>query len=138
MKFFTVEEANALLPRVTAMLRKLQEELGAHKFAEEQVQDLRAMWGSEARLLDPACPDHADYRRYVGEAEVHENHAKSLLAELGEMGVEVKDPWMGLVDFYARRGDDTVYLCWKLGESTIAHWHPLTTGFSGRRSVKEL
>jgi len=138
MKLYTVEEANALLPRVDRLLTRLQGELSALRFAREQVEDLRRMWG-EARLEDPACPDHADYRRHAGEAEAAENRAKDTLAELGELGVEVKDPWSGLVDFYAKRGGgDVVYLCWKQGERAITHWHPLTGGFAARRPVKEL
>ncbi|HWG91618.1 MAG TPA: DUF2203 domain-containing protein [Candidatus Thermoplasmatota archaeon] len=138
MKRFTVEEANALLPRVGARLARLREELTGLRFAEEQVQDLRQMWG--LRIEDPSCSDHQDYRRYVGEAALYGNRAKDTLAELGELGVEVKDPWTGLVDFHGERsrGGEVVYLCWKEGEPRITHWHPLQGGFAARRPIEEL
>jgi len=51
------------------------------------------------------------------------------------MGVEVKDPSTGLIDFRSLRGDEEVYLCWRLGEGRIAWWHDLDSGFQGRRPL---
>ena len=56
-------------------------------------------------------------------------------AELDSLGVELKDPVTGLVDFYWKRGDETVYLCWKHGEEGIDHWHDLQSGFGGRQPL---
>ena len=56
---------------------------------------------------------------------------------LASAGVQVKDPRTGLVDFPARRAGRSVLLCWKLGESTVEHWHELETGFAGRRPIDE-
>ena len=55
--------------------------------------------------------------------------------ELEAMGIELKDPVTGLIDYYWQRGDETVYLCWKHGEAEIAHWHDLEAGFAGRRRL---
>lgn len=40
-----------------------------------------------------------------------------------------------LVDFLARRGREQVYLCWRLGEPEIRHWHGLHEGFAGRKPL---
>ena len=56
--------------------------------------------------------------------------------ELAALGVEMKDPNKGLVDFPALLDDRVVYLCWKLGEETVEHWHELTAGFDNRESVE--
>lgn len=55
--------------------------------------------------------------------------------ELVELGVELKDPRTGLIDFRAMRDGVEVYLCWKLGEPEVGHWHPLDTGFAGRQPI---
>ena len=55
--------------------------------------------------------------------------------ELDALGVELKDPVTGLIDFYWKRGDETVYLCWKHGEGDIAHWHDLQSGYGGRQPI---
>ena len=51
------------------------------------------------------------------------------------VGVELKDPFSGLVDFPAWRHGHEVYLCWRLGEPDVAHWHELDAGFAGRRPL---
>jgi hypothetical protein len=56
--------------------------------------------------------------------------------EVEATGAVVKDYRQGLVDFYGRRGPDTVWLCWKYGEPAVAHWHPLDTGFSARMPLE--
>ena len=43
--------------------------------------------------------------------------------ELAALGVEFKDAVLGLVDFPAERDGRTVYLCWRLGEPEVEHWH---------------
>ena len=56
--------------------------------------------------------------------------------ELLALGVELKDYYIGLVDFPAWLNGHEVYLCWKLGETQVAYWHELDAGFAGRQSLK--
>jgi hypothetical protein len=51
-------------------------------------------------------------------------------------GCVIKDLDQGLVDFLWRRRGTTVFLCWKLGESSIGHWHGLREGFAGRQPLQ--
>ena len=60
-----------------------------------------------------------------------------LVGELEQLGVELKDPLTGLLDFRARRRGVEVYLCWRIGEPAVAHWHTLDGGFAGRRPMSE-
>ncbi len=62
----------------------------------------------------------------------------TLLEELSAVGVELKDPVRGLVDFPSHFNGRDILLCWQIGEPTINFWHDLSAGFSGRRSVREL
>jgi hypothetical protein len=55
--------------------------------------------------------------------------------ELSEIGCEMKDLEVGLVDFPAEMEGRKVYLCWKLGEDRVDHWHELTEGFRGRKPL---
>lgn len=55
--------------------------------------------------------------------------------ELEEIGCELKDYALGLVDFPARIDGRDMLLCWKLGESRVEHWHGLDAGFGGRQPV---
>jgi len=59
-----------------------------------------------------------------------------IVARLHREGILVKGLDEGLVDFpHLRPTGEEVYLCWKVGEPRIAYWHPLDTGFAGRRPL---
>ena len=58
-----------------------------------------------------------------------------LLHQVLDMGIEVKDLTIGLVDFPALHEDRVVYLCWKYGEERVQFWHELETGFASREWI---
>lgn len=60
----------------------------------------------------------------------------AILSKIEQTGAEVKDLDTGLIDFPAKKFDETVYLCWKLGESEILYWHGVSEGFRGRKLLK--
>ena len=68
---------------------------------------------------------------------VQAERVAGLVDELQALGVELKALEQGMVDFYALREDRLVYLCWRLGEEHITHWHEVDAGFTGRRPVDE-
>ena len=65
------------------------------------------------------------------------DHLSELREELEEIGCELKDFELGLVDFPSMREDREVHLCWKLGESQIGFWHEAAAGFKGRQPIDE-
>lgn len=127
MREFTPAEANALLPRVRPLLADLRAAFHEFAFAREQWQDAEA------------SGDAAEAARWQTEAEARSEPVQRLFDELAAMGVEVKDPRLGLIDFHGRRADGTlVYLCYRDDEDAVRFWHELTTGFAGRRPMQEL
>jgi hypothetical protein len=48
----------------------------------------------------------------------------------------VKDLETGLVDFYAERDGESVFLCWQFGEPSVAYWHPIEGGFAARQPIE--
>lgn len=128
-KFFTVEEANALLPEIEPLMRRLQQ------VNQEllEVQGRMAAWQWKARANGHlAVADlEADARR----ARELGEEVQALVGRVEALGCEVKDLQLGLVDFPALRNGRPVYLCWRLGESRVAYWHELDTGFAGRRPI---
>lgn len=59
------------------------------------------------------------------------------LEQIRQLGGEVKDLDLGLVDFPGRRGGEDILLCWRLGEKRIEYWHPVDGGFANRRPLDE-
>ena len=87
-------------------------------------------------LLEDIQRRAASYARRPSEPVARE--LRSLGAEVQALGVELKDPTAGLVDFRMVRRGHEVYLCWKLGEGDrIAWWHEIDAGFRGRRIIED-
>jgi hypothetical protein len=136
-KLFSLEEAQALLPRVKPIVAELQLAYAKMRAAALQVGAMVEHVG-EAKVDTPENPDRAKYWALVHEAREGEERVQHLVDELAFLGAEIKDFEQGLLDFRTRRDGQTVYLCWKAGEDRIAFWHPLEVGFAGRKPVAEL
>ena len=65
-------------------------------------------------------------------------HLQTFVAELAEIGCELKDYKSGLIDYIGQHQGRDVNLCWRLGEDKIHFWHELTAGFAGRKPIASL
>ncbi|MEE8112255.1 MAG: DUF2203 domain-containing protein [Acidobacteriota bacterium] len=85
--------------------------------------------------------DALDSVKTTGSAPVHPVYFRFLenlhssLQDVTTLGCEVKDLETGLIDFPSLREGRIVYLCWRLGEDRIGHWHEVEAGFAGRKPV---
>jgi hypothetical protein len=127
MKTFTIAEANRTLPLVTKIVQDI-----VRKFVpwRERVEEYEVIKAGESL-------DHRDPRSEVLEREVEAlaREIDGYIRELAELGVECKDPAMGLVDFPGEIGGRRVYLCWRLGEPAVEYWHDLNAGYAGRQPL---
>jgi hypothetical protein len=131
MKTFTLDEAQALLPIVEALLNRAIEAKEALAALEEEQQSLvRRVFSSGGLLVDVA----AVKKRKVTMAALVQR-AKDSLQEIDAIGVQVKDLDTGLLDFPCILEGETVLLCWKRGEPRIGFWHRIEDGFRGRQPV---
>ncbi len=129
-KLFTVEQANTALPLVraiTADLVRLSREVMERR---ERLALLSA--GRNAAVKDPYSEELAQIEE---ELEKDGEQLQAYVEELRELGVEPKSGPEGLIDFPSMMDDRLVFLCWKLGESEVLHWHELDGGFRGRQSL---
>jgi hypothetical protein len=131
---FTIEAANALIPRLQGLM---EAQMGRRGEIEKLLERLSQRLGKtpEAIQDDPADPDDVRElkRDIIGRVERY--HAA--WSELEEMGAVLKDPRTGLVDFYGRVDGKLVWLCWKYGEKQVTHYHGLDEGFSGRKPIEQ-
>jgi hypothetical protein len=118
-RHFSRAEADALLPTLAPLLTELRR-------ARDSLTDAEAH-----EVLSEASQGNGGGAegRQVGEAFLH---VRGLLAAIQEAGVVVRDIDSGLVDFPAVIDGREVYLCWRLGEESVDHWHDLDAGFGGR------
>ena len=129
-QLFTLEEANALLPRLRDILFQIQESKAKHDRLEEQAEEYAQHVTSNGHVVEKKLNET---RQELAKAAAEIN---SLIERVNELGCEVKDIDEGLVDFRTEREGRDVYLCWKLGEADIRWWHELETGFAGRRPLE--
>jgi hypothetical protein len=129
---FSVEEANRLLPRLRPMVEKLTAAKRDHDRASDEVLVLSmAATGAMPDSPDAVALQGARQRR--GALGTQLQHR---LAAVQRLGVVVKDLNQGLVDFHALMGDRLVFLCWRMDEPEVSHWHPLDGGFADRQPLK--
>lgn len=129
-KYFTVEEATALLPEITPILEEVVE---LRKRLEQAEKGLVALhW--KARTNGHVSPEGSFSAGQSARAELVAQ-ISGHMARLHELGIELKDPTIGLIDFPTMRDDRVVYLCWKLGEPSIEYWHDVEAGYAGRQPL---
>jgi hypothetical protein len=119
-RYYTVVEANqaiaAIEPLVRAVTRRAQ-----------GLALMRAGGGKSGRPASDTAVG-ADYFR-----ELLALHGD--LRELGSHGCQLKDLRGGIVDFPALYDGREVFLCWRLGEAAVSHWHEQDAGFRGRQPI---
>ena len=57
------------------------------------------------------------------------------VASLNSLGIQLKGPLEGLIDFPSYRDGEPIELCWKLGEDKVEHWHRVGEGYAGRKRL---
>lgn len=128
-RYFTREEAEALLPQISVTLRDIQREYVAMKEHREELATL------EVRAMGNGHHLQKDIARLQQQMATHAQVLRRLLTELERFECELKDPETGLIDFLSLRDGREVYLCWRLGEEHINYWHDLQAGFAGRQPL---
>lgn len=119
-RFFTLAEANALLPSIKPLMASL---LDHRAHAVRLSREL-------APLLEEPHLDLGgdDFNELLTDFAVIEQ----VLEELKSYGCVVKSIDAGLIDFLAEVDGRPVYLCWRFGEERIEFYHELHAGYQGR------
>lgn len=125
VKYFTVASANRTLVLVERIVRDI-----VHAYAE-----LMRMRTTRDDLSVDGAADSHELAELEAVMVAKADALNALEQELRDIGCQLKDWSVGLVDFPAALENRTVLLCWKLGEDRVSHWHELHTGFSGRRPI---
>jgi hypothetical protein len=132
-RVFTLEEANALLPRVNALVAQ---QVDRRQVIEEKLLVLAEKTGVPPEGVVEKPDDPADVREIKRDIISRLHDYQSSWNELENMGIVLKDARTGLLDFYSRIDGKLVFLCWKYGEEAITHYHDVDQGFAGRKPIE--
>jgi hypothetical protein len=122
-KLFTVEEANALLPKI----QKLLDDLTLHRDALRE----------KAPHIEPILRASGENGggRVGSEYGVEAYNLYLAIGRIRELGVLLKDLDMGLLDFPHEREGRIVFLCWHPPEERVEYWHEIEAGYAGRQPL---
>ncbi|GIW39556.1 MAG: hypothetical protein KatS3mg076_0133 [Candidatus Binatia bacterium] len=126
-RLFTVEEVNALVPRLEVLVEKLQR----HGLAVQRaVRSWLEEHGSEdwTEAIARLVRERPDVRHAVDQMD-------AALGEIESLGGEFKGLDLGLVDFPAEIDGEIVFLCWQYGEKEVGFYHAVDAGFAGRKPL---
>ena len=134
-RFFTLEEATALLPSVKPLVARQLERRAELEVLLSQLA-LKTGTPPESVVENPDDPDDViamkrDIARRIEEYQRGWN-------ELEDLGAVLKDARTGLIDFYSKIDGRTVFLCWRHGEDAIEYYHDLESGFGGRKPLSAI
>jgi hypothetical protein len=121
-KFYSVDEANALVPKLKPLLERIR-----------ATQEALAKDKTVAAVRERASHNGGGLpARHLSELT---RTLERDMSQLQELGIVLRDPTIGLIDFFHQREGETVFLCWKLGEKKVEWWHPVETGIAGREHL---
>jgi len=130
---FDLRQAEELLPEIDGRLRSALE---CKKQADEICRE-------QARLIERVVR-MGGIRINIPDTLALKTKKEKLVARLRkeveaiqELGCLIKDLDIGLIDFPTRINGREAYLCWRLGETNIRHWHYTDEGFANRKPLDE-
>jgi hypothetical protein len=126
MPYFTLEQANATLPYVRSIVTDV---VGAY----DEWRDCVARYEVMAAKSRSDVGETDEQIALRTEVDRIARRIGDYLSELESVGCTFKGFDDGIVDFLSQRDGRDIYLCWKLGEPEITHWHELDAGFAGRQ-----
>lgn len=127
---FTPAEANSALDEVRPVAERLVAlRARMHELDRAQRELVTAIGGNGGVHAGQDLNDAQSELVSLAEA------AAACIERLAEIGVAVKDPDSGLLDFPGERDGVRVELCWHVGEAAVTHWHGLDEGFAGRKPI---
>src|SRR3989338_8377167 len=132
-KILTAAQANALIPQVSLLVRQLQgiqdSVLKTSGELNDLVGKLRQGNGNPIESIKSELKELTKHQLQLAEA------FQSALRVLEDMGAELKDLRMGVVDFRGSLNGEVIFLCWRLGEGGVQFWHNIEGGFNDRKPL---
>ena len=128
-RYFTVDGANKALPLVNRIVADILQD---YEVWRDHMRRYELLSG-EAPEGSGESPEQLALRQQVDDVA---HSINGYMEEMAQIGCVFKGFDQGLVDFYSKRDDRDVFLCWRFGEPAVEHWHELEGGFTGRQPVE--
>ncbi|MEK6932895.1 MAG: DUF2203 domain-containing protein [Nanoarchaeota archaeon] len=126
-RYFTLDEAQNLIPEISFKLQRLIKIAKAINL----VNTIEISYDDELQLI---------FNEVNSRKNTHKLYYEfyEMLEEILNYGAIVKDLNFGLVDFYALHNGKEIFLCWQLGENKIKYWHEADSNYDQRKPIELL
>lgn len=131
-RVFTIAEVNALIPDLSDLVA---DQLREQSDIEQGLAELTCLSGMAPESLAPGVDDRSSVIKLKHDLRQRIARYEAGWARVQTMGGVIKDPQIGLVDFYGRIGEKLVWFCWRFGEDKLMHYHELESGYLNRRAL---
>jgi hypothetical protein len=132
-QIFTLEEANALVPRLNVLI---ETQVSRRTAIEERLEKLASRLGGVPGAVQLEPSDSPEVRCLKEDIIARVEAYQAGWRDIESLGAVLKDARLGLLDFYGHVDGKAVWLCWKYGETAVAHYHGLDEGFAGRKAIE--
>jgi hypothetical protein len=131
-RLFSVAEVNALIPSLSLLVA---EQLREQSEIEHGLARLTQLTGRPPRTLARHADDSTEVEKLKNDLRERVRRYEAGWERVQTLGGIVKDPQIGLVDFYGRIDGRSVWLCWRYGEESVGYYHDLDSGYAGRKAL---
>ncbi len=131
MKYFTLYEANNILPQIKILVDEIKEK-------REKLYEVIDKYETYTEMGEINEREKLEVMYLKTEIKMLNEDINELIDIIESFGVMVKgvDPF--LIDFPSEHNGVPIYFCWKEGEEKIEYWHGIHEGFSGRKHISDL
>ncbi|TWT64546.1 hypothetical protein Pan54_53110 [Rubinisphaera italica] len=131
-RHFTLEEANRSLPLVKMIVRDIVALYTEVCSRRERLEDLK---NSRSKFLGSEGMFSDELEEMETSIDTDIVRLREYIDELTALGIELKDPEIGLIDFLSLKDGKEICLCWKQGEEIVGFWHGTDEGLEDRKTV---
>ncbi|MFT5195092.1 MAG: hypothetical protein ACI9EW_002932 [Cellvibrionaceae bacterium] len=122
-RLYTPEEASILIPEMISLISKLQ----------KHQDKVRQLMGKAEYPIPPVMYNLGS--RVGSDMAAEFISIENVIEKIKSYGGQIKDIDDGLIDFPGLIDGREVWLCWKMGEDAITHFHDFGKGFNDRKKI---
>ena len=132
-RYYAIDEANAALPELDRILTALRDQRAELIALRDEALTATPDDG------EPATDAAAENLRLIRlKMQGLIDQMQAGVARLVDLDITLREISTGLIDFPALMSGRQIWLCWRLGETEVGHWHRIDEGFASRRPLTEL
>ena len=121
-KFFTVDEANALIGFLETTLERIRRNRQRYLWLQEEISILKLVVECGA---DESNEDAVQLDEKLQQLDSVEREIERAKTSVADTGCILKDPERGMIDFFSIQNNTVVYLSWKEREESVGYWRSI-------------